>query len=198
MNSRRWSLRCAALLAGGALAVHELRYAVAYRDHAREALAQQGHAYLALLTPLVIGLAVLALAAWGHTLARGTATCAARDVASLPRLWALAFAALFAIHFGQETLEGWLAAGHPAGVAGTFAHGGIVAIALCVAVGALVALALRGADATAQLARTGHRARPRLRLRRPTSLGTARPHARPALALLTPSLAARAPPAAFV
>jgi hypothetical protein len=196
MSPRRWSLRCAALLSGGVLAVHELRYAVAYRGHAHAALAQQGHAYLALVTPFAVGLAVLALAAFVRTLARGPATRTGSPSASVTRLWAAATIALMVIHFGQERIEGLLAPGHPGGLAGTFGHGGLVAVALCAAIGGLVALALRGADATRDLAVAGHAVR--ARFARVGVLGGARTPARPTLELLAPALGARAPPCAFV
>ena len=51
MTSVTRRFRLASLLAAGALAVHELRYALAYGDHAGHEAAAQGHAYLSLVVP---------------------------------------------------------------------------------------------------------------------------------------------------
>lgn len=193
MSPRRWSLRCAALLGAGALAVHELRYAIAYRGHAYEALAQQGHGYLAMITPLVVGVAALALTAFGRSLA-------AEPIGSTRagpggRVWAGAAAALMIMHFGQEWTEGLLARGHPAGLAGTFGPGGLAAVGLCVAFGGLVALALRGAHAGAGLTVIGRRAN--VAFPRATAIGGARAQAPPRPVPLAAGQGARAPPRAF-
>ena len=52
-------VRVGAALAGGALAVHELRYLIAHGGHAERVLEHERHAYLGLVT-LAVGL----LAAW--------------------------------------------------------------------------------------------------------------------------------------
>ena len=54
--------RTAALVALGALIVHQLRYFGAYGGDAGRELAAQGHGYLGQLTPLVIALALAAVA----------------------------------------------------------------------------------------------------------------------------------------
>ena len=58
--------------------------------------------------------------------------------------------ALVAAYCGQELIEGWLAAGHPAGVAGVLEHGGWIALVCAPLVGGLVALAARGAAAATE------------------------------------------------
>ena len=45
------SLRGAALMPAAALAVHQLRYALAFGDGAPQALSAQGHAYLTSIAP---------------------------------------------------------------------------------------------------------------------------------------------------
>lgn len=135
-------LRVTALLLVGALAVHELRYLIAFGGDSGEALAHHGHGYLTFVTPLIGLLSALAL---GQLLAR---VAAARSAASgagvrVRRLWPVASVALLSIYASQELLEGILAPGHPAGWAGVFAGGGWVAVPLAVAFGAIVALALR-------------------------------------------------------
>lgn len=148
MSSRAWRLRAATLVSAGALVVHELRYAVAYRGGSSQALAEQGHSYLGLLTPLVVVLALLALGGALWRAARGRTSPAPR----LSRLWPTLAGALAAIHFSQEWLEGLLASGHPSGVSGALTHGGPAALGFCVVVGGAAALALRRGAEPGELA----------------------------------------------
>jgi hypothetical protein len=135
--------RLAALLAAGALAVHELRYALAYGDHAGREASAQGHAYLTVLLPVVV---LAALFAAAHALLRFAGGPASDSRGRrFTRLWLGCTAALVAAYCGQELIEGWLAAGHPAGVAGVLEHGGWIALVCAPLVGGLVALAVRGA-----------------------------------------------------
>lgn len=146
MGPRAWRLKAAALLFAGSLAVHELRYVVAYGPGAGHAEATQGHAYLVLLAPAVASAAVLALAGWLLRLAAGRAGAGREPrIPGYRRLWGGASALLAALFVVQETLEGLTSAGHPAGLAGVLGHGGWTALVLAVAVGAVVALALRAA-----------------------------------------------------
>jgi hypothetical protein len=177
------SARATALLSLGALAVHELRYLLAYGHGAGEALAHQGHGYL---TDLGGALVVLALATLLATVLAGALAPAARpaDEPAGPAfgrtaaLYALALAAIFC---AQELTEGAISAGHPAGPAAILARGGWVFLPTALAIGALCSLAclaLRGIDRT--LARvTARRRSPR----RPTIL--AQPHAAPGRLPLT-------------
>ena len=135
--------RVASLLSLGSLAVHELRYLLAYGDRAGHALAQQGHGYLSdlggALTALGLG-GLLATLFAGALLpqarrARGSRSAAFGRAAAL---YALALAATFCV---QELAEGALAAGHPEGLAAILANGGWVAIPLALAAGALCSLA---------------------------------------------------------
>jgi hypothetical protein len=144
---RGWVLRLAALLAAGTFGVHQARYALGYHEEASRALADQGHAYLIALGPLVAGLVMLALAALLHRVARG----AAAPAPPFRVLWPSATLALAVTYGVQESVEGALAAHHPAGVAAVLGHGGWVALPLAVVVGLAVALAMRGATAAAGL-----------------------------------------------
>jgi hypothetical protein len=184
-------LRAAALLAGGALAVHELRYLIGYGGHADRALSEQGHAYLAVLSPAVAALLALALAGFWSAVVRARRTGSAEpDRPRLASAWLGSSAALAGIYTVQESLEGALANGHPAGLAGIFGHAGWTALALALAVGLLVALLLRGAAVAIARAAEGARA-PRLR---PPSV---RCPSAPLVAPLDPVarlLAARGPP----
>ena len=132
----------AVLVGAGALALHELRYLVIYHHEAHEALAVDGHDYLALVTPLVAAAMALSLApllrrwAGGHDAVSGPAW-------SGRRLWAGATVCLLAVYVAQEWLEGLLIAEHPAGLAGVFGAGGWSAVLLAALLGALVSLAAR-------------------------------------------------------
>jgi hypothetical protein len=137
--------RTAGALAACAYAVHSLRYALAYGSHAGAELQRQGHAYLAGAPVLLTALLALAAAELVRAVARGDR---APDAApSLTRTWALAAVALMAIFGVQESLEGLLAAGHPAGVAAVVGGGGWLAAPLAIAFGLLVAVVERGARA---------------------------------------------------
>jgi hypothetical protein len=194
MRSRPSTLRAAALLAGAALALHQLRYLIGYSPHSGHALAHQGHGYLEYALPLVAALLVLAGGALLARVARAWHTGVPE--AAPPRFawsWAAAAVALIVIYAGQELLESVLTAGHPGGVAALSGHGGLVALPLAVLLGGLVALLLRGAGvAVARAARRARRARlPRAphRARRPGLVGE-----RPYASVLARHLAGRAPP----
>ena len=144
MGSAAWRVRAGALVLAGALAVHELRYALAgtrANEHA--------HAYLSWLGPFLCGVLVLTVAEFVLRLARRRI---ARELPPPPRFlsrWA-AFAALLAAIFAvQETVEMLWAHGGVDLHAAVVAHGGWVGLPLALAVAAVVAGALRGARALA-------------------------------------------------
>ena len=149
------SLRATALIAVASLGLHELRYVFGYGSHAHEALAAQGHGYLAVAG--VVAAVLLALAAAQLFAALGRAWRAGvGEGAQLPfgLAWLAASLALAAVYSGQELMEGALSPGHPIGIAALGAHGGLVAYPLSLALGAIVALVLRAADcAVAAIAR---------------------------------------------
>src|SRR4051812_49537298 len=74
-------LRCFALLGAGALALHELRYLVAYGGDAGRALDEQGHGYLGTVAALVAVAVVASVATLVAGLVRG------RGSAAQPRSW---------------------------------------------------------------------------------------------------------------
>ena len=135
--------RRASLLALGALAVHQLRYALAYGGGASSALARQGHSYLGDLAPILVALASAssARASWPRRSDASAARSAQR--ASWRAEWIAFAAALLAIFSAQELTEGALAAGHPGGVAAVLANGGWLAFPLALALAAIVACADR-------------------------------------------------------
>ena len=188
--------RTAALLAAGVLAVHELRYMAGYGERAGAASMAHGHEYLSLAGPLVA--AGLAAACGGFAAALLNAWRTGRSEGRGPRLstaWATASSVLLAAYVGQESLEALLYAGHPGGLAGVLGEGGWTALLLSLAVGALLALLLRGASAA--IARAARRKPARARSRPVRREGC------PRFALAFPSaplarhLAGRAPPQPF-
>ncbi|MGA9860084.1 MAG: hypothetical protein WBQ18_19620 [Solirubrobacteraceae bacterium] len=137
----------AAVVPAAALAVHQLRYLLAYGGGAGLELQRQGHSYLHSVLPWIVlatGLAVGAfLSALGQALDGHTST--PRFALSLGGLWLTCTACLIAIYAGQEFLEGMWATGHPAGVAGIFGYGGWWAIPAAGCVGLVLAALLHGA-----------------------------------------------------
>jgi hypothetical protein len=183
------------LVPAAALAVHQLRYRIAYGSRADQALAAQGHSYvnslgpwLALLLSLAAGLLVLRVA---HA-AAGRADDHPRR--SFAGLWALTSASLVAIYVAQELLEGFFAAGHPAGVAGVVGHGGWWALPLAAVAGAVLAALLRAGCALVSAARR-LAARARVRLA-PAPVRRLRPVELAPWPALARAAAGRAPPAA--
>ena len=131
-----------------ALAVHELRYLLAYGPNAQLELQRTGHSYLHSVVPWLV--LVVALAAGGFLRALGRAftgqTSATRVTASFATLWLACSAALVLIYSGQELMEGMLLAGHPAGWMGVFGYGGWWAIPVAACIGLVLAAVYHAAD----------------------------------------------------
>lgn len=181
-------VRLAALLAAGALGVHEGRYLLGYGSDADRALAQHGHAYLSLASALTGGLVVVA----GLALALGLSR--ARPAPSRAVTWLRASAALGLIYTAQELAEGAFSPGHPVGVAGVFGHGGWTAFGLALAFGALIAALELGAREVVPWSPPA-----RLTAPPPPAAGAPLPEP-PALRLIAPlasSRTGRGPPLAF-
>jgi len=186
-------LRCFALLGSGAIALHELRYLIGYGGDAGHALAAQGHGYLDAVTATVALALVAALAVLIAAVVRVGAPAAARTPRPWRVRWLAASGALLAVFVAQELVEGALSPGHPAGVAGVAGNGGWIAVPLALAIGAVVAVLLRGAEAVIARFAPSPR-RPRLRPPR-IALPRAPLHEPPrAVALLAAPGAPRAPP----
>lgn len=147
MISRRPTFRAAALLAAGAFAVHQLSYAL--DSGAALEGAGRTHGYLALVAPIVALLLALACGQFLARLARAARTgrgAGRSRASSTRRMWAAASAALLAIYLTQEGIERVLAGGHSHEPGAVILPGGLYAVALAFAIGALIALAVRGAD----------------------------------------------------
>src|SRR3954453_5619328 len=141
--------RPAALVALGALAVHQLRYLAAYGGQAGHELSSQGHGYLTQALPVIVAVAVAALAA---CVLRAALAGAEGDEPSARRRalpYALAIVVVFA---SQETIEGVLFAGHAAGLAAVFAGGGWRALPLALVCGWACALLDRGVQRLERIA----------------------------------------------
>jgi hypothetical protein len=137
----------AALMPAGALAVHQLRYWLAFHGMAGAALQRQGHSYLHSVVPWIVLLIAVALGAFLRSLGRafGGRCSLARYTLSFAALWLICAACLVVIFVCQEVLEGVFATGHPAGLAGIFGYGGWWSIPASLAVGLVLAAAFQGA-----------------------------------------------------
>jgi hypothetical protein len=174
-------VRALPLFAAAAIAVHQLRYAIAYGNQAPHELAVHNHGYFGFALPAVATIFVIALAAVLIRIARGRSDHPERRTPLLA-LWLCCALALGAIYGVQETLEG----------AGALAGGGWIGFALAFPAGLLVAVALRGADDAALALATSL---PHVRV-----VAAATPSLRPnsvARRLLDSRLGARAPPPVF-
>ena len=185
-----------ALLPAAALAVHQLRYLLAYGSAAGIELQRQGHSYLHSAVPWII--LVVALVVGGFLRALGRAfsgqTSLSRFSLSFTALWLVCTVALVAIYGCQEFLEGLFATGHPAGLVGIFGFGGWWAIPAAACIGLALAAIFHGARwVLEEVAQRFHRARRRTRRRpqrsrRPPAVST------PRLAPLAYGWSGRGPP----
>lgn len=157
-----------------ALVVHQARYSLAYGSRANAELAAQGHSYLTSVVPwaiLALGIAATSLLLrLVHAARTGDPGRAAR--VRFVHLWGATTLALLAIYVVQETLEGFVASGHPGGLTGSsFGHGGWWAVPVSALVALGVVALLRAARAAVRFAaslapRAGRRT---TRARRPAS-----------------------------
>jgi hypothetical protein len=183
-------------LPAAALAVHQLRYYLAFGGHTNRVLAAQGHAYLGAVVPAVVLICAAMLGCFIARVGRAWGSGAGQHQprASFISVWALSAVVLVVVYCGQEFLEGLLSGGHPVGLAGIIGHGGWVSIPLSVALGAVIAYCVHGARTAVTVVAAAGR-RPRFSLppvapgRHPTYTAVSRP--RSPLASLA---AGRAPP----
>lgn len=136
-----------ALMPVGALAVHQLRYWLAFGHHAGAALQAQGHSYLHSAVPWIVLLIALAIGLFLRALGRAFSgdTSLPRYTASFTVLWLVCAAGLIAIYATQELLEGWFVTGHPGGLVGVFGYGGWWSIPAAAAVALVLAAVFHGA-----------------------------------------------------
>ena len=177
-------MRTTALLALGGFAVHQARYAIVSDPHGAP-----GHDYLHTVPAVLAALGAVALARTLVALVRRAAAPASHGPVAR---WLAASGALLALHVLQESAERVLAGGGPVD------RGALLAVPLCLVVGAVVALALRGADELldAAAASASVAALPRALLpAAPTSCLVATAPVLPRRGMLARHLAGRAPPA---
>jgi hypothetical protein len=136
-----------ALMPAGAFAVHQLRYLLAFHGRAGIELQRQGHSYLHSLVPWIILATALVFGTFLRALgsAFGGRCSLPRYTVSFAALWLACAACLMAIYTTQELLEGLLATGHPAGLAGVFGYGGWWSLPAAFGVGLVLAAAFHGA-----------------------------------------------------
>jgi hypothetical protein len=136
-----------ALGPAAAFSVHQLRYLLASGAGASRELARTGHSYLHSAAPWIVLAAALALGVFLRRLGRAFAgrTSPAGYSLSFAGLWLACVASLVAVFALQELIEGFLAAGHAAGLVGVFAYGGWWSIPASACVGLVLAAVLHGA-----------------------------------------------------
>ena len=181
------TLRALLLVPLLAVGVDHTRATFACGPNAESCLEAAGQGWIGPAGVVLLVLYALGLAVGVAHLARGSAG-RADESPSLPRLWAIGTAGVAAVCVGQALLAG--AIGDPAALGG----GWLELLALCVAAGGLIALALRVAPAAAAFVLSLRPAAPRARL---VPLLAGGPLARPALrsgAPLSRAAAGRAPP----
>ncbi len=186
-----------ALLPAATLAVHELRYLLAFGRGASRELTDRGDTYLGWLAPLCVILLAIPLGALaGRLAAAWQGRPAGRGHGGRGRLiqWLTLALVLVGCFCAQEVLEQLLEPRHPLGLAGIFGDGGWWAVPAALGVAAALTLVLVGTQAAiAGLARRRSRpggARPAIvRRRRPRGLPRLVP-----VAPLAAGAAGRAPP----
>ena len=185
-----------ALLPAAALAVHQLRYLLAYGSAAEMELQRQGHSYLHSVVPWIV--LVLALVVGGFLYALGRTfsghTSLSRFGLSFSALWLACTVALVSIYCCQEFLEGLFATGHPGGLVGIFGFGGWWAIPAAASVALVLAAVFHGARwVLEEVAQRFHQARaPRRRRAEPSPRPATVPT--PRLAPLADGWSGRGPP----
>lgn len=195
MRPAAWRLRATALVCGGVVAVHQLRYLLAYGNGSHGALRAQGHAYLALLIPvIIIALSLCAASIVVALLRADRCGCAASssERATWWRLWVQSAAAVLVLFVIQESVEGLLESRHPGGVAAIAAHGGWIAVPLAAFLGLVISLLLGGASAAVARVAWRLRRRVRRRVRSQERLGYRQPP--PSLDRFARFLVGRGPP----
>jgi hypothetical protein len=142
------SLAQGALVPAGALAVHQLRYWLAFGSNATAELQAQGHSYLHSLVPWVVVLVAVSAGVFLRALGRalGGRCSLPRYTLSFAALWLACAACLVAIYVCQEFLEGLFATGHPGGLVGIFGYGGWWSVPAALAVGLVLAAFFHGAQ----------------------------------------------------
>jgi len=141
------SLARGALVPAAGLAVHQLRYWLAFGSGTTAELRVQGHSYLHSLVPWIVLLIAISAGMFLRALGRalGGRCSLPRYTLSFAALWLTCAACLVAIYVCQEFLEGLFAVGHPGGLIGIFGYGGWWSVPAALAVGLVLAAMFHGA-----------------------------------------------------
>ncbi len=184
-----------ALVPVAVLAVHEIRYLLAFGDASGSMLDARGHGYLGQLLPPLALICAVALGGFLARLGQAWQTGAGERSVRLTLivLWIASTLGLLGIYSGQEMLEALISGSGSAGIDAAFGDGGAWALPAATVIGLLLALVLRGAvrvvDLVARLARLErHRPSPAF------MLGSPRPATAPARDPMAHSAPGRAPP----
>ena len=129
-----------------ALAVHQLRYFLAFGPKGSSELAESGHSYLHSLAPWLVLLLALGAGAFVGALGRAfrsgeAGSCSRRGLLGL---WLGATLALVLIYASQGTPRGSLCRGASCRPQGIFGDGGWLSLPAAAAVGIVLALLVRG------------------------------------------------------
>ena len=140
-----WRSRWAALVLLAALCLHAGRYALVPEHHEEDGT----HSYLQFVLPLVVAGVLLSVGQFANLLrlARRGSLRSALPRPGRWRLWARTSLVLLSVYVVQETGEALSGGGDAHEVFALFGHGAWVVIPLAIALGGLVALALRSAAA---------------------------------------------------
>jgi hypothetical protein len=187
-------LWAALLFPAGVLAVHQLRYLLAYGSRAGSELSAHGDHYVAAATVVAAILVIIALGVGLGRLLAASRGSGHPQLARVPvwLLWVGLTLVLFAGFCALEALEVVFEPEHEAGLVGMFGDGGLWAVPAAALVAGLMALLVHGGRALLVLAtrqRTGLRAAV-TPARHPGPTRTVQPH-RP----MADCAAGRAPPA---
>jgi hypothetical protein len=190
------SLARGALVPAGALAVHQLRYWLAFGSNATVELRAQGHSYLHSLVPWIVLLLAISAGVFLRLLGRALAgrSSLPRHTLSFAALWLVCAACLVAIYVCQEFLEGLFATGHPAGLLGIFGYGGWWSVPAALAVGLVLAAVFHGARWVLREVAHRHRRLARSPRRRVSAARVPRGSVMPRLAPLADGWSDRGPP----
>jgi hypothetical protein len=183
------------MLPGGVLAVHELRYLLAYGAHAGTELDAHGDTYVGTASLAAVLLLVIpAAGVAGRVIQARRGAAAARGRAMRPWQSWLVWTGLLLVGFCVlEGLEMVFESEHADGFAGVFGSGGWWSIPAAAAVGAVMTVLRRGAGALVRMAALRRRGgNPASGSGRPTR--PAPPSRRARLAPLAGRAAGRAPP----
>ena len=153
-------MRAAALLAVGALVLHQLSYRFAGSG---TSLGGHSHSYLPFAAALAAVLMALACVGFIRTLVRalrGVHEQAPPRMRATVPVFTLGLVGVFGL---QETIESWVTPGHPAGVAHVAEHIGWLGLVIALLLSTLISVLLRGTHAAVVALAQGRQKVPRPR-----------------------------------